>query len=216
MNLPKLRSFNVSNNNLTGPIPASLQSFTTGSFLGNSLLCGPPLAPCSGGPAPSPLPQTPPQKPLSPTLNSEKKISTGMTIAIAAGILTFLLIAALTVLLCLLKNRGKKEDGDMAVESKAAKSSNCGKGEKLTEQYGSGAQEAERDCSSVEIAVRDCSSRLQFRLQFRYHQWTTGWVHDGFRPRNGFLHRRWVPSRFTLELHRRYGCVSRTTGDVHT
>ncbi|KMZ58696.1 Receptor-like protein kinase 1-like [Zostera marina] len=145
MNLPKLRSFNVSNNNLTGPIPASLQSFTTGSFLGNSLLCGPPLAPCSGGPAPSPLPQTPPQKPPSPTLNSEKKISTGMTIAIAAGILTFLLIAALTVLLCLLKNRGKKEDGDMAVESKAAKSSNCGKGEKLTEQYGSGAQEAERN-----------------------------------------------------------------------
>jgi len=57
------------------------------------------------------------------------------------------------------------------------------------------------------------SQCVLFHRRTTFHSW---WVHNGFRPRDGFRHRRWVPSRFTLELHRRYGCVSRTIGDVHS
>ncbi|GFS40451.1 receptor-like kinase 1 [Actinidia rufa] len=46
-NLSGLRKFNVSYNNLTGSIPSSLNSFSSNSFLGNSL-CNSPLASCAG------------------------------------------------------------------------------------------------------------------------------------------------------------------------
>ncbi|AQK52149.1 Putative leucine-rich repeat receptor-like protein kinase family protein [Zea mays] len=52
-----LGSFDVSDNNLNGPIPKSLSHFPRESFVGNLQLCGDPLPPCSSPffpPAPSP------------------------------------------------------------------------------------------------------------------------------------------------------------------
>jgi Leucine-rich repeat (LRR) protein len=51
-----LGSFDVSDNNLNGPIPKSLSHFPRESFAGNLQLCGDPLPPCSSPffpPAPS-------------------------------------------------------------------------------------------------------------------------------------------------------------------
>eukprot|EP00250_Pteridium_aquilinum_P020429 c24811_g2_i1 orf=2-820(-) len=46
LNLTKLRDFNVSGNQLSGPIPSSLSAFTISSFEGNRDLCGNPLFLC--------------------------------------------------------------------------------------------------------------------------------------------------------------------------
>ncbi|XP_057807231.1 probable inactive receptor kinase At1g48480 [Salvia miltiorrhiza] len=46
LNLPALIQFDVSNNNLTGPIPSGLAGKPKSSFAGNSL-CGPPLDSCA-------------------------------------------------------------------------------------------------------------------------------------------------------------------------
>ncbi|KAL6519263.1 actin-regulating kinase prk1 [Orobanche gracilis] len=43
----RLRDFNVSNNELIGPIPQALQHFNASSFSGNTDLCGGPMEPCS-------------------------------------------------------------------------------------------------------------------------------------------------------------------------
>ncbi|KAL6496429.1 actin-regulating kinase prk1 [Orobanche gracilis] len=43
----RLRDFNVSNNELIGPIPQTLRHFNASSFSGNTDLCGGPLEPCS-------------------------------------------------------------------------------------------------------------------------------------------------------------------------
>ncbi|KAL8232984.1 hypothetical protein R6Q57_002762 [Mikania cordata] len=42
-----VQHINISYNNLKGSIPYSLQTFPTSSFIGNPLLCGPPLKSCS-------------------------------------------------------------------------------------------------------------------------------------------------------------------------
>ncbi|CAI0389639.1 unnamed protein product [Linum tenue] len=52
-----LVGFDVSNNNLTGPIPGGLRTFSASAFAGNQGLCGPPLpGDCPFFPAPAPAP----------------------------------------------------------------------------------------------------------------------------------------------------------------
>ncbi|KAK6122292.1 hypothetical protein DH2020_043912 [Rehmannia glutinosa] len=46
LSLSNLQDFNVSGNNLTGEIPASLSGFPATSFSNNRVLCGPPLEKC--------------------------------------------------------------------------------------------------------------------------------------------------------------------------
>lgn len=48
LDLPNLVKFNVSYNNLTGPVPDTLKKFCPDSFLGNNLCGEPQLQPCSG------------------------------------------------------------------------------------------------------------------------------------------------------------------------
>ncbi|CAN6204336.1 unnamed protein product [Urochloa humidicola] len=71
-NYTELSAFNVSNNNLTGPIPKDTGVFKNDSFWPNAAgMCGAPLfAPCTSAAAPSPAPQTttaPPPRPKPPS-----------------------------------------------------------------------------------------------------------------------------------------------------
>lgn len=139
LNLTGLKHLNLSYNNLNGSIPLSLQKFPNSSFIGNSLLCGPPLETCSSilPPPPSypPLPVIPQKK-----QSSKKKLPMWAIIAIAAGgsVLLFLL-AIVIVLWCF-----KKKDGGAARVLKG-KPSSAGRSEKPREEFGSGVQEPEKN-----------------------------------------------------------------------
>ncbi|XP_043725900.1 probable inactive receptor kinase At5g58300 [Telopea speciosissima] len=142
LNLPSLKHLNLSHNNLNGSIPASLQKYPNSSFVGNSLLCGPPLKQCSPI-SPSPSPAT--SSPFSPTVpqphkGSKKKLSTGAIIAIAVGGSAVLFLLALAILVCCLK----KKDSEGSSDSKG-KATSSGRGEKPKEEFGSGVQEAEKN-----------------------------------------------------------------------
>lgn len=142
LKLPKLRHLNLSYNNLSGSIPSSLQSFPKDSFLGNPLLCGPPLAQCPGLP-PSPPPLSPP--PSLPQRHKKsfwKRLSLGVIIAIAAGILGLLLVLAIILLVCVWKRRREGESGG-ASKGKAVAGGRSEKQPK--EEYSSGVQEAEKN-----------------------------------------------------------------------
>ncbi|KAJ1427754.1 Translation protein SH3-like domain superfamily [Sesbania bispinosa] len=70
-NLPCLKHLNLSYNNLNGSIPNSIKTFPYSSFLGNSLLCGPPLNHFSTiSPSPSPSSS---HQPLSPATTQNQK-----------------------------------------------------------------------------------------------------------------------------------------------
>ncbi|ONK61760.1 uncharacterized protein A4U43_C08F33310 [Asparagus officinalis] len=139
---PRLRRLNLSYNNLSGSIPPSLRNFPKESFLGNPLLCGPPLAQCFGIPPPSPPLSPPPALPPKHKKNFWKRLSLRAIIAIAAGILALLVVLAIVLLVCLLKRRRETTSGR---ESKG-KAVAGGRSEKQPkEEYSSGVQEAERN-----------------------------------------------------------------------
>ncbi|KAL5196641.1 hypothetical protein ABZP36_000153 [Zizania latifolia] len=111
LNLPNLRSLNLSNNDLKGQIPRSLQTFPNGSFLGNPGLCGVPLAKCSLPYSPSPSPEYYSSPPSPTTPHHEKKLGTGLIIAVAVGGFTLLMLVVVVLVVCLSKRKGKKESG---------------------------------------------------------------------------------------------------------
>ena len=141
LKLPRLRHLNLSYNNLTGPIPPSLQNFPRDSFLGNPLLCGLPLAQCPGVP-PSLPPVSPPPLPRRHKQSFWKRLSLGVIIAIAAGILALLLLLVIILLVCILKRRRDRENGG-ASKGKAVAGGRSEKQPK--EEYSSGVQEAEKN-----------------------------------------------------------------------
>ncbi|KAM2794379.1 hypothetical protein COP1_005759 [Malus domestica] len=140
LDLPKLKRLNLSYNRLNGSIPSSLQRFPNSSFVGNSLLCGGPLKPCSLVlPPPPPTSNRPP--PVAPhKKSSKKKLKLGYIIAIAAGGSVLLLLLGLIVVPCCLK---KKDNGGTSVLK--GKSSTGGRSEKPKEEFGSGVQEPEKN-----------------------------------------------------------------------
>ncbi|KAF8406999.1 hypothetical protein HHK36_006120 [Tetracentron sinense] len=111
-NLPSINplglvDFNVSNNNLNGSIPTTLERFPASSFAGNINLCGKPLNSCnpffpSPAPSPSNFPKTPVRK-------SSKKLSTAAIIAISVGSAIILLLLLLFLLLCLRKRQNRRQ-----------------------------------------------------------------------------------------------------------
>lgn len=140
-NVSVLKQLNLSYNLLNGSIPSAFQKFPASSFVGNNMLCGPPLNQCSiFSPLPSPSPTylpPPPTFPQKPKDGSKKKLSRGSIIAIAIGssmVLLFLLL--MIVVYCL-----KKKDG----ESNGALKGKGGRSEKPKEDFGSGVQEAEKN-----------------------------------------------------------------------
>lgn len=135
-----LRNLNLSYNNLSGPIPAALRIYPNSSFEGNSLLCGPPLTPCSGIP-PTPPPALTPAPSSAPTQSSKNKLSKVAIIAIAVGGAVMLFFVILVIVLCCSK---KKDDRDSNV-IKGKGPSAGGRGEKPKEEFGSGVQEPEKN-----------------------------------------------------------------------
>lgn len=139
LNLTRLKHLNLSYNNLNGSIPLSLQKFPNSSFIGNSLLCGPPLQICSSNlpPPPSypPLPAIPQKK-----QGSKKKLPMWAIIAIAAGGFVLLFLLALVIVLWCCK---KKDSGGAGVLK--GKAPSVGRSEKPREEFGSGVQEPEKN-----------------------------------------------------------------------
>ncbi|KAG6509819.1 hypothetical protein ZIOFF_027826 [Zingiber officinale] len=131
LQLPGLKRLNLSNNNLSGPIPLSLQRFPAESFLGNILLCGSPLAPCSG--------VSPPVSPVRPKRSFWKRLSAGAIIGIAGGGAMLLLLLVIVVFLCFFR----RKRGESNRESKG-KGTHGSRNEKRGE-YSSSAQEAEKN-----------------------------------------------------------------------
>ncbi|KAJ6421832.1 hypothetical protein OIU84_026869 [Salix udensis] len=141
LNHTRIKHLNLSYNHLNGSIPVSLQNFPNSSFIGNSLLCGPPLNPCS--PVilpPSPSPAHIPSPTVPPKRSSKVKLTMGAIIAIAVGGSAVLFLVVLTILCCCLK---KKDNGGSRVLKGKAVSS--GRGEKPKEEFGSGVQEPEKN-----------------------------------------------------------------------
>ncbi|KAL0460375.1 UNVERIFIED_CONTAM: putative inactive receptor kinase [Sesamum latifolium] len=140
LGLSRLKRLNLSYNHLNGTIPSSLQKFPNSSFIGNSL-CGLPLNPCSLVLPPSPSPSSlfpPSEGPRRQS--SSKKLPLGAIIAIAVGGAVLLFLAALVLFLCCFK----KKQNDAGTVPKV-KSSGVGRAEKLSEEFGSGVQEPEKN-----------------------------------------------------------------------
>lgn len=135
LNLPRLKILNFSNNNLNGSIPDSLQKFPNSSFVGNSMLCGLPLNPCSTvSSSPSPSPSYFPT--ISPHKHpSRKKLNSGSIIAIAVGGCAVLFLLLAFFFLCCWKKVGHEGSGVLKAKGTAEK----------PKDFGSGVQEAEKN-----------------------------------------------------------------------
>ncbi|CAN6186062.1 unnamed protein product [Urochloa humidicola] len=139
LKLPSLKLLNLSNNDLKGPIPRSLQTFPNGSFSGNPGLCGLPLAECSvPSPTPSPESSSSPQSP--PLSHHEKKLSTGVIIAVAVGGFALLMLVVVVLAVCFSKRKGKDES-DVESKGKGA----VARSEKPKQEFSSGVQIAEKN-----------------------------------------------------------------------
>ncbi|XP_074577569.1 pollen receptor-like kinase 3 [Curcuma longa] len=105
IDISSLKSFNVSNNRLTGPIPASLARFSATSFAGNPGLCGPPLDSTS---CETPPPTSQPSANREPP---EKQSGIGTVIAAVVGIVAAVLIL-IAVLVMLFRRRAGEEKNE--------------------------------------------------------------------------------------------------------
>lgn len=119
LNQTSLRFFNVSNNKLSGKIPATpaLVRFNTSSFLGNIDLCGEQIQnPCSNtnlGPAPSPD-----SKRSSKSSSSSKRAKLIKIVAgSVGGLVVVVLLLTGVVLVCLV--RKKSEKGKESTETRS-------------------------------------------------------------------------------------------------
>ncbi|KAF7065462.1 hypothetical protein CFC21_071560 [Triticum aestivum] len=119
LDLPNLQLFNVSDNQLNGPVPASLAGRPANAFSGTAL-CGAPLSPCANTspppPPPSPLPLPPP---ASPEDSKSSKLSTAAIAGIAAGAVAALLVVLAVIFFLLCCRRRKTNKADTSTETAA-------------------------------------------------------------------------------------------------
>ncbi|CAA7032004.1 unnamed protein product [Microthlaspi erraticum] len=138
LDLPSAKVVNVSYNNLSGPIPEHLKNSPEYSFIGNSLLCGPPLNPCSGGGI-SPSSNLP--RPLTENLHPiRRKQSKAYIIAIVVGCSVAVLLLGVIFLICLLKKTKKGEEG-----GEGGRAQTGGVNSKKPQDFGSGVQDPEKN-----------------------------------------------------------------------
>ncbi|KNA11321.1 hypothetical protein SOVF_136360 [Spinacia oleracea] len=105
-----LKLFNVSNNQLHGPVPVGLSKFDPKAFSGNKELCGPPLDTCASPPSDKKI-DTPQQTPSSPTMlgpSNTKKGSSIPILAIAIGLGMAVVLAILLIVMVLRNNRSDR------------------------------------------------------------------------------------------------------------
>ncbi|KAK7301042.1 hypothetical protein RJT34_11898 [Clitoria ternatea] len=153
-NLPSLKYLNLSYNNLNGSIPNSIKSFPYTSFVGNSLLCGPPLNHCSTiSPSPSPSPSFSPSpspfhvhQPLSPATSQNARPTTSRSyfglasiLALAIGGCAFLSLLVLVICVCCVKKKKSERSGVIKGKTPCA-----GKTE-VSKSFGSGVQKSEKN-----------------------------------------------------------------------
>ncbi|KAL6657351.1 hypothetical protein ACP70R_005131 [Stipagrostis hirtigluma subsp. patula] len=140
LKLPGLKLLNLSSNKLKGPIPRSLQIFPNSSFVGNPGLCGLPLAECSfpSSPTPSPESSSLPQSPPLP--HHDKKLGTGLIIAVAVGGFALLMLVVVVLIVCFSKRKGK-EESDVEYKGKGTVT----RSEKPKQEFSSGVQIAEKN-----------------------------------------------------------------------
>ncbi|KAJ0985628.1 hypothetical protein J5N97_003984 [Dioscorea zingiberensis] len=103
--IQKLVSFNVSDNQLNGPIPESLARFPASSFAGNLALCGGPLPPCTNPIFPSP---TPAPSSGAPKSSSKLSMAAIIGISVAAGAVVLVLLLAVILWCAIRRKRGKR------------------------------------------------------------------------------------------------------------
>ncbi|KAK2390941.1 putative inactive receptor kinase [Trifolium repens] len=139
-NLPSLKYLNLSNNNLNGSIPNSIKTFPSTSFVGNSLLCGPPLLnDCTSiSPSPSPSPDsTQNQKAKTP---HKKSFGIAAILALVIGGIAFLSLLVLVFFVCFYKKKNNKRSGILK-----GKASSCAGKAEVSKSFGSGVQAAEKN-----------------------------------------------------------------------
>ncbi|CAL9229228.1 unnamed protein product [Arabidopsis halleri] len=137
LDLPSVKVVNLSYNNLSGPIPEHLKGSPENSFIGNSLLCGPPLNLCSRG-ALSPSSNLP--RPLTENLPPvRRRQSKAYIIAIVVGCSVAVLFLGIVFLICLVK-RTKKEEGGEGGRTQIG-----GVNSKKPQDFGSGVQDPEKN-----------------------------------------------------------------------
>ncbi|KAK0593341.1 hypothetical protein LWI29_035000 [Acer saccharum] len=144
LKLPRLKALNLSYNNLNGSIPYLLHKFPNSSFIGNSLLCGLPLKPCSSSPpSPSPSSAYSPNSPVTAPQRrkhaSEKKLSSGSITAITIGGCAVMLLLLAVIIVCCLKRIDDKEGSSGLSKERNKKASEKPK------EFGSGVQESEKN-----------------------------------------------------------------------
>ncbi|KAH1159986.1 hypothetical protein AAZX31_11G207800 [Glycine max] len=139
LNVTLLKLLNLSYNHLNGSIPKALEIFPNSSFEGNSLLCGPPLKPCSAVP-PTPSPASTPPPSTTGRQSSKNKLSKIAIIVIAVGGAVVLFFIALVFVICCLKKEDNR--GSNVIKGKGPSG---GRGEKPKEEFGSGVQEPEKN-----------------------------------------------------------------------
>ncbi|XP_062148055.1 probable inactive receptor kinase At2g26730 [Alnus glutinosa] len=102
-----LVNFSVSNNNLNGSIPKSLENFPESAFAGNKHLCGKPLPSCNPFfPSPAPSPSENPSP--NPVRKKSKKLSTAVIVVIVVGSALLALLLLVLLLLCLRKRHRRQ------------------------------------------------------------------------------------------------------------
>ncbi|EOA22107.1 hypothetical protein CARUB_v10002657mg [Capsella rubella] len=137
LDLPSIKVVNLSYNNLSGPIPEHLKGSPENSFIGNSLLCGPPLIPCSGA-AMSPSSNIP--RPLLENLHPvRKRQSKAYIIAIIVGCSVAVLLLGVVFLVCLMKKTKTEEGGE------GGRTQMGGVTSKKPQDFGSGVQDPEKN-----------------------------------------------------------------------
>ncbi|XP_056846938.1 probable leucine-rich repeat receptor-like protein kinase At5g05160 isoform X2 [Raphanus sativus] len=133
LDIPSVKVVNLSYNNLSGPIPKNLKNSPEDSFIGNSLLCGPPLPPCSSS---SILP-----RPLTENLHPvQKRQSKAYIIAIVVGCSVAVLLLGAVFLVCLMKRTKRKKQG-----GEGGRLQMGGVNSKKPEAFGSGVQDPEKN-----------------------------------------------------------------------
>ncbi|KAI4306578.1 hypothetical protein L6164_029841 [Bauhinia variegata] len=146
LNLPRLKFLNLSYNNLNGSIPSSIQKFSYDSFVGNSLLCGPPLNHCSPvTPSPSPSPVHEPHSPANThnqkATTSKKSFSLASILALVIGGCAFLSLLVLVTTICCYKRKNSQSSDVLKGKASAC----AGKPAVNSKDFGSGVQDAERN-----------------------------------------------------------------------
>lgn len=139
-NLPSLKYLNLSNNKLNGSIPNSIKTFPSSAFVGNSLLCGPPLLNYCSSISPSPSPSPASTQIQKATVAHKKSFGVAAILALVIGGIAFLSLLALVFFLCFLKKKNNKRSGILK-----GKSSSCAGKAEVSKSFGSGVQAAEKN-----------------------------------------------------------------------